>query len=54
MNLCNENWNWFYGKRTFIDEGVYIRFRGVYTHSSYLFCFHVILRFFVQVCNKVG
>lgn len=31
MNLCNENWNWFYGKRTFIDEGAYIRFRGVYT-----------------------
>ena len=28
VNLRNEDLHWFSGKRTFIDGGVYIRFRG--------------------------
>ena len=28
VNLRSEDLHWFSGKRTFIDDGVYMRFRG--------------------------
>ena len=29
MNLQNEGFHWFSGKRTFIDSGMYMRYKGV-------------------------
>ena len=28
VDLRNEDWHWFCGKRTFIDGGVYMHFSG--------------------------
>ena len=29
MNLQNEGFHWFSGKRTFVDSGMYMRYKGV-------------------------
>ena len=49
VNLQNQNLHQFRGKRTFIDDGMYMRCNGWCRPQGYLFCVHLLLCFLMDI-----